>query len=584
MLRLTAALLLLVLLGCAGGPEPVRQPTALPIPPTVETSVTKTVHHGTILDFHGDSGAATVAEMIARSKVVVRATFASVEPVGTRSDDQWLGSLEITFDVAEYLKGTGPTQVKALAYGWPIGGDLLMDQTEPGAIEKARAVLLDARWDDREAVVFLRTLPSAPSSTVYLLGEISPYDRDKRGFTVVDGEFKAWLPDEATTPATPPTSGGRTAKGEQRFLLDDPGAGGARGASAATSASMLAILVFKADNPMVEAEVAAGGGSQAYRDCVAEAHITNRWARGAEQQRHSGTIGSGLPAGTRMATDDEALVVKSFVPDYEYGKTWYEGRDAALMAFEPPAYTVSVRPLPAGEYRAFFEALPQRLMACQLVLPNVRGTDEVVVTVTAPAGTLAEAFFDPVANGTAVSATTTIGAVGWEDGTVTANLSIEAGGQLDFIDLTGTTTLSLSVAEAATSTPNTLTWAVATQPWSDGDRLMLRVRAAPPSLVVSLSPRVGQYLTYTNLTAEWTDPAACDSRYFVGLYEGETVRRNLSSHPAPETTGLSVELGFTFDRISNYDWNARVTCAPSDGSGWTVVAETPMLSGLPDSP
>ena len=102
--------------------------------------------------------------------------------------------------------------------------------------------------------------------------------------------------------------------------------------------------------------------------------------------------------------------------------------------------------------------------------------------------------------------------------------------------------------------------------------------------MVSLSPRVGQYLTCTNLTAEWTDPAACDSRYFVGLYEGETVRRNLGFHPAPETTGLSVELGFTFDRISNYDWNARVTCAPSDGSGWTVVAETPMLSGLPDSP
>ena len=66
---------------------------------------------------------------------------------------------------------------------------------------------------------------------------------------------------------------------------------------------------------------------------------------------------------------------------------------------------------------------------------------------------------------------------------------------------------------------------------------------------------------------EWTDSDACDSRYLVGLYGGETVRRYFGFHTAPETISLSREMGIGWDRISNYDWNARVTCAPAGGIG-----------------
>ena len=113
--------------------------------------------------------------------------------------------------------------------------------------------------------------------------------------------------------------------------------------------------------------------------------------------------------------------------------------------------------------------------------------NEIVLTVTAPAGTLAESFFDPYASSTAIIGTTTVGTISWQPpsagsgqtGRVTADLDIDATGQaLDFIALDGTTTLSLVVADA-TRTDGTLSWSVPTQPWSGGDKLMLRIRRQP---------------------------------------------------------------------------------------------------------
>ena len=117
------------------------------------------------------------------------------------------------------------------------------------------------------------------------------------------------------------------------------------------------------------------------------------------------------------------------------------------------------------------------------------------VTVTAPTGTVHEAFFDPVATGSAVGADASNGAlqptaftVGgtstdlqslkWESGSVTLGLSSSvslSGHTLDFIALDGTTALSLDGGAAAVS-GGTLTWSVATQPWQAGDLLILRIR------------------------------------------------------------------------------------------------------------
>ena len=48
---------------------------------------------------------------------------------------------------------------------------------------------------------------------------------------------------------------------------------------------------------------------------------------------------------------------------------------------------------------------------------------------------------------------------------------------LDFIALDGSVSLSLLTADATLdSTAGTYSWPMATQPWEDGDKLMLRIR------------------------------------------------------------------------------------------------------------
>ena len=128
---------------------------------------------------------------------------------------------------------------------------------------------------------------------------------------------------------------------------------------------------------------------------------------------------------------------------------------------------------------------------------------EWTVTVTAPEGTLHEAFFDPVTVGTAVTAdsangvlkpasftdangaSATIQRIAWEagtgeSGTVKLKLSPHngiAGHTLHFIALDGSVPLSLKVADATVDSANdTLSWTVSSQPWQSGDKLMLRIR------------------------------------------------------------------------------------------------------------
>ena len=162
---------------------------------------------------------------------------------------------------------------------------------------------------------------------------------------------------------------------------------------------------------------------------------------------------------------------------------------------------IATRPLPAGQYTANFHTQPHRFLVC-----NFNRTDNyyhtLIVTVTAPAGTLHEAFFDPVTIGTAVGADATKGvlkpmsftvggtatqmtSLKWENNqaVLTLNPHVSLSNYaLDFIELDGTVSLSLLAKDATVDrTAGTHTWSVTTQPWHDGDLLMLRIRedAAP---------------------------------------------------------------------------------------------------------
>ena len=121
----------------------------------------------------------------------------------------------------------------------------------------------------------------------------------------------------------------------------------------------------------------------------------------------------------------------------------------------------------------------------------------------APAGTLHEAFFDPVSDGTAVAgdsangvlkpatfsdangASATLERVAWEpdvggSGTVKLKLTPHDGIAdhiVDFIALDGSVALSLKVADGTVDVANsTLSWTVGSQPWQSGDKLMMRIR------------------------------------------------------------------------------------------------------------
>ena len=121
----------------------------------------------------------------------------------------------------------------------------------------------------------------------------------------------------------------------------------------------------------------------------------------------------------------------------------------------------------------------------------------------APEGTLHEAFFDPITDGTAVAAddsngvlkpasftdangaSATLERIAWEPGTGesgTVKLQVNpptglTDQEVNFIALDGSVALSLKVADGTVDPANrTLNWTVGSQPWRSGDKLMLRIR------------------------------------------------------------------------------------------------------------
>ena len=101
--------------------------------------------------------------------------------------------------------------------------------------------------------------------------------------------------------------------------------------------------------------------------------------------------------------------------------------------------------------------------------------------------------------------TTTVASLKWDSGTVTIDLSPTASladYAIDFIDVNGTTTLSLSSDSVG---PTGLTWAVPDKPWADGDLLMLRIHK-PISNDATLTALAlsGVYLAFDPATTTYT--------------------------------------------------------------------------------
>ena len=447
------------------------------------------------------------------ARVRLRSVIGAVEygPAAAGSErNMHNATLELSFQVLEYLKGSGASEIVAVVKD-EIGYDT---EAEARALLPDITASRDTRWDDREAIVFLRDDFEQPGR--YFLGFLTLFGND--AYTVSSPYHKEWLP--AALPASDASV--RSGDGEQRFLLDDPSSGSTAGASGRSTASggapTIALDEIKTRITDLGKEVNAGDGSEEYMRCVLEKHTQERQIRwqienmGSAVRRYDDNIGSGLPAGTVLYED---RIGSGFLPD-KTGRYWLEGSDKDLFdvgAFDLVPYTFAgngppdsirysrristARPLPAGEYQYYFNGMWAGRLICEAYSELERNLYHSYVHVTAPDGVFHEALFDPGAAGDAVGfssaagslepagftvgrAATNIESLLWQDGSVVLTLAPYAaltGYGLDFIELDGSVGLSLTAADAVTNeTAGTLTWSAADQPWQDGDQLMLRIR------------------------------------------------------------------------------------------------------------
>ena len=376
-----------------------------------------------------ETGPTGLDERILRADLIVRATLTSVStstPFLSDTDfgtttPYYVSTVELRFDAHEYLKGSGGN---TLLVDLPVSFYEYYPSVEE-AVEAASAWLpeRDTRWDDREAVIFLQnpigsqagSLDTSTSRYVFSIYDLGYGDAHDIGtayavhdkyvdtYSIRSDKNKTWLP--ATSA---PASGASGASGtvETRYYLEEPpssstGASGASGQSASVSSITLSDL--KSRVQAMNTLVAQGEGVTGYRRCLGEKHEHVRaiQTQGLEgiQAEHSVGLSSGLPAGSVL---NEGRMFGGS-PGTEYPKYLFAGPDAHLFGIgvedndtDSGSYSVvatTTRPLPGGTYEIHYNRQHWMFIPCNYV-PNsyLRWN----VHVAAPAGTLHEAFFDPV--------------------------------------------------------------------------------------------------------------------------------------------------------------------------------------------
>ena len=420
----------------------------------------------------------------------------------------------------------------------------------------------DTRWDDREAIILAREVPvpgSSDGSKSYSFGAIFDY--------TVDSTYPVWLPAVSTEEIGMKDAAGEVASDDTRFLLEEP-----NHASPSITTSYGAWLVAKVEggreasrddvyfivdapddvrsyleasddasvSPLDGSETASvqpatisvseireliakldewreeGEGVEGHIECIKSSFVQERDINGYKERGESLKVrfdlflDSGLPEGT-VAYDGRP----------SHGRVWLEGEDKDL--FEIWVYNNGVfrttRPLPAGTYFVYHHFQRNDHIICNYYPEDYKDRFEWFVHVTAPEGTLHEAFFDPVEIGSDVGAdasgssgqagvlepasfevegvgATSIVRIAWESasagtgeaGRVRMEFSPSAppsGHHVDFIALDGTVALRLRVEDAAHAVEGdgtTLSWGVCSQPWEAGDKLMLRISESGPEL------------------------------------------------------------------------------------------------------
>ena len=502
-------------------PAPTSTPGTAARPALLVPTPTPYVHGSTPSDIWYVSP--SLEEQIFASDIIVRASFTSAStstetvPSGPGVAPTYRAVNLLRFTVHEYLKGSGPSQV------------VVVVREEGTAVAEADALRwaeeqLSRRkttWDDLEGILFLRTAQplqtggasrnSGSNAATYEF-TLSNYIVQTPWDYSIDTLSRAWMPAE---------DGG--ASGSSRstvltFITD----------GSKTPPPTVSFADLRSKIAELEATLASGAGIEGFRNCIWGKILQERYRRAdpwTPAQRDA-TLASGSAAGTEVHRYNNP----DYYRDPQYHRFWLSGSDMDLFqtliddtdSVPRNGYDHALalaRPLPAGEYRVRYNKQHYRDFPCNFVPDSYR---EWTVTVTAPAGTVHEAFFDPVAIGSAVGADSTNGvlepaaftvggasatitSLKWESGTATMVLSPSAslaGHAVDFIALDGSVTTTLSFDDATQGGSGALTWSVAAQPWNAGDLLMLRIRSAnviitPPTATPTPTPTAAPTATST---------------------------------------------------------------------------------------
>ncbi len=489
-----------------GGGQPAPAPTEGPV--VVSTVVVTGEQSITVTGDYVEppfAGDASIEEKIIGYTEAVRATMTSVTSEVLLMDNRHSVVLKFNISVSEYLIGSGPASIVAV---WEDGISY-ETSSEANARKSEIDVERDTQWDDREAIIFLYYGPHGFSSPLkeqlqradhFILAYGGGYRDDH--YSLHSRSNRIWLP------AIAPASG---TGDDQEFLLDVP-----------PTTETITLGDLKNRIAEVTAEYNGGDGSERYKECVLEKYQYMRNQRNWPEERgHPYSlwdldhyIVSGQPAGTVL---DQQEAYGGY-PDVKL-PYWIEGGDSALFDTADSDSSVIdkdgdgeddeddvimyykmvrlARPLPSGEYIFDLRETHPRHMICNFVV-----SDEVIVNVIPPDGVLHELLFDPVTVGSAVTADSTNGvlkpatftdgdgvsatveSISYEAGEVKVKIvpwHVLTGKALDFIELDGRTSMTLNVTKSPVeAASNTLTWPVSSQPWEDGDELMVRIRRAAP--------------------------------------------------------------------------------------------------------
>ena len=472
------------------------------------------VEHVGQLNAPYSGGATSLKERIAKADVIARVRLNSVSRVAERHvhygalPTGYVSAMELNFTALEYLKGSGGDSITAIVFD---AGTVFETEVAARTLGANLPAGRDTKWDGREAIIFLDEvdpgLPSTEREGRYYLGYVwtsNSLAGDADYYSIASDRDQRWLPATATNGV---------------YLLESPETGETEG-----SAPTITLADLKTAIAEIDREVAMAGGSIEARFCVERKYEWERREKvrtehGPRYVRFDDSLASGLPADT-LAHDNHKNGKSAWKESGPKAQYWLEGRDAGLFdvratrleSYTFPGYDESylwhsgdiftTRPLPAGEYRFYYNYRHGQYVICDAYPKSRRTSIEHFVAVFAPEGTLHELFFDPVTVGTTVGADSTNGVLkpaAFTDSNgasaTVESISYEAGRVkvkvvpyssllryvLDFIELDGTVSLSLYVSNSSVEVAtDTLSWSVSSQTWEDGDKLMVRIREVPP--------------------------------------------------------------------------------------------------------